>query len=115
MDKEESLTLVEQIESKHLLQQLIDQVKKDADLSGVEFDVPRDAQALHFLECTHQLLLDLLSNDFGSYLNFLYRIDVPEHSLKSIESSNPKEIADYVTLLVIKREWQKVFFRNKNL
>ena len=108
------MALVEQIDAQHLMGQLIDQLKKDADLSGIAFEVSRDILPQQFLGYVHQLLLGLLLNDFGSYLNFLYRVDVPEPLLKSIRSTEPKEIIDIVTLLVLKREWQKVYFRNKS-
>ena len=43
----------------------------------------------------------------------LYIIDVPEEQIKSLDGSDLVELAEQVAFLVLKREWQKVWFRNK--
>lgn len=109
----ESLALIEKIESRQLLGKLIQQLNKDASLSGVDFVCEENISANQLLEKVYYLLINLMTNDFGSYLNFLYRVDISEHAIKSITETEPERIAQKITLMVVKREWQKVFFRNK--
>ena len=109
----ESLALVEKIESRQLLGKLIQQLNKDAALSGIDFICAEGLSARELLNKIYYLLLHLMINDFGSYLNFLYRVDISEQTMKSIGDTDPEKIAQTITLMVLKREWQKVFFRNK--
>lgn len=114
MNSSESLLILQQIESKLLFEKLIEQIKKDANFSGVEFQCEKDCSEEQLIRNLYGLLLHLIVNDFGTYLNFLYRVDLSESTLKQIDEEDPEKIAQRVTFLIIKREWQKVFFRNKN-
>lgn len=115
MATEESLALIRQIESKQSIRELIKQIKKDAILSGIDFDLEEGLSSEKLILYIYDLLYNLLINDFGSYLNFLYRVDISEHTLKSIDETDPKKIAEIVTLLLLQREWKKIYFRNRNL
>jgi hypothetical protein len=50
---------------------------------------------------------------FAEYLNLLYIIDVPEDQIKKLDGSDISELSAQVAFLILKREWQKVWFRNK--
>ena len=50
---------------------------------------------------------------FSEYLNLLYVVDVPESQFKQIEITDAVEVADQMTFLILKREYQKVWYRNK--
>ena len=50
---------------------------------------------------------------FAEYLNLLYIVDVPEREFQYIEVTDAVEVADQVTFLILKREYQKVWYRNK--
>ena len=113
MDSPREIALIEQIESHDLLENLIQQITKDADLAGAMFVCDKDISAKELIRKMYIFLFELMTADFGTYLNFLYRVDIPEKTLKSITETEPKLIAKHVTLLVLKREWQKVWFRNK--
>ena len=109
----EEIVLIKQIESHDLLENLIEQITKDADLAGAMFVCDKDISVKELVSKMYVFLFELMTADFGTYLNFLYRADVSEKTLKSITETEPKLIAKHVTLLVLKREWQKVWFRNK--
>lgn len=113
MGSYESLILIKEIESRQLLGKLIEQLKKDALLSGVDFTCEESILPEQLLQKVYDLLLNLMINDFRTYLNLLYRVDLSEASLKSIDETDPERIAQIVTLLLLKREWQKVFFKNR--
>lgn len=114
MGDRDVIQLIDEINSQQLLRELVEQLNKDADLSGVEVKFNSTITAEKLVKQLYNVLVDLMNNDFRTYLNFLYRIDLSEQKLKSIPETEPKQIAKIVTLLVLKREWQKVAFRNKS-
>ena len=114
MESSEEVVLLKQIESHDLLGNLIQQIHKDADLAGVSFICDKGISAKELVSKIYAFLFQLITNDFGAYLNFLYRVDIPERALKSITEIEPELIVKKVTLMVLQREWQKVWFRNKN-
>jgi hypothetical protein len=61
----------------------------------------------------HEKVYVLIVEKFADYLNLLYIIDVPENTVKAIEAIDVVEVADEVTFLILKREWQKVWFKAK--
>ncbi len=108
------IALFEQIESAQLLGSLIRQLNKDANLSGLDFHCNESTSPDDLVNQVYDLLVHLMTVDFKTYLNFLYRIDISEHTLRAISDTDPKRIAEKVTILVLKREWQKVSFRNRS-
>ncbi len=108
------MALLNQIESHDLLGNLIQQICKDADLAGAMFTCDMDVSAKELVQKMYIFLLQLITTDFGTYLNFLYRVDIPERAIKSITEIEPELIVKKVTLMVLQREWQKVSIRNKN-
>jgi len=113
MESSGEIALIKQIESYDLLENLMQQITKDADLAGVMFICDKDISAKELIRKMYVFLFELMTADFGTYLNFLYRVDISEKTLKSMPETEPELIAKHVTLLVLKREWQKVWFRNK--
>ena len=55
----------------------------------------------------------LIQYKFAEYLNLLYIIDVAEDEVKKLDGSDIVELSGQVAFLILKREWQKVWFRNK--
>jgi hypothetical protein len=113
-NKNTALLLAQEIEEKHLLVELIRQLNKDAILAGVSFQMEEQAVPKKLVTELRSNLYRMISNNFGDYLNFLYRVDVSENKLKSLKEIDPEKIANAVTQLVLEREWQKVWFKNKN-
>ena len=113
MNADAEIALLEEIESYDLLEKLIQQIHKDADLAGAVFVCDGAISAKELILNIYDFLMKLMTTDFGTYLNFLYRVDLSEKVLKSITDTEPNLIAKQVTLMVLKREWQKVWFRNK--
>lgn len=113
MKSKDGLALLGQIQTEQLLFELIDQFNKDADLSGIAHQIKKTMDIPGLLSQVHHFLVQLMTNDFRAYLNFLYRVDVPEQKLRGINDTDPKRIAEKVAILVLQREWLKVSFRNK--
>ena len=107
------LILLDQIKSQDILVAVIEQLNKDILLSGLDIKIDTSISAKQLVAELYGLFYKLIRTDFGSYLNVLYRIDVPEKALKSITATEPELIVEQVALLVVQRELQKVSFKNK--
>ena len=55
----------------------------------------------------------LIQEKFTDYLNLLYIIDVPEDQIKALDGNDTLQLSEDVTFLILKREWQKVWFRQQ--
>ena len=112
--KNDSLTLLDTIVRENLLPQMIAQINKDAALSGLDLEMDQDldpSQIVHFMA---EKLRRLMQRDFDAYLNFLYRVDIPEKRMLIHEGQEMDELVEQATLQVLIREWEKVWFKNKN-
>ncbi|HUH25416.1 MAG TPA: hypothetical protein VLY87_02220 [Flavobacterium sp.] len=65
-----------------------------------------------------RIVNQLIQSDFNKLINILYRIDVDEQKLKDALFENPLPPAETIADMIIKRQLQKVHFReqfkNKN-
>ena len=106
-------SLISQAEEEHLYFKLIEQTNKDFALANETIDIPLDVFPFQFKDLVHEKILKLIQFKFAEYLNLLYIIDVSESEIKKLDGSDLVELAEQVTFLILKREWQKVWFRNK--
>ena len=100
-------------QNENLYFKLIEQVNKDFALANESLDVPLSIFPFDFKNLVQEKIYKLIQNKFAEYLNLLYIIDVSEEQIKKLDGSDLMELANQVTFLVLKREWQKVWFRNK--
>ena len=105
--------LISQAEEEHLYFKLIEQTNKDFALANESIDIPLDIFPFELKNLVHEKVLKLIQFKFAEYLNLLYIIDVSEAEIKKLDGSDLVELAEQVTFLILKREWQKVWFRNK--
>ena len=105
--------LISQAEEEDLYFKLIEQVNKDFALANEAVDIPLDIFPLYFKERIQEKIYKLIQYKFTEYLNLLYIIDVSEDQIKKLNGSDVEELSNQVTFLILKREWQKVWFRNK--
>lgn len=82
---------------------------------GEELIISNDATASELVETLHGFIENLIRRDFQTYLNLLYRIDVSEKAMVHTEAQDLHRIAEHATREILKKEWQKIYFRNKNL
>ena len=106
-------SLINQAEEEHLYFKLIEQTNKDFALANEPINVPLDVFPFQFRDLVHEKVLKLIQNKFAEYLNLLYIIDVSELEIKKLDGSDLVQLAEQVTFLILKREWQKVWFRNR--
>ena len=67
MESKEALSLIEQINAKQLLPELINQLNKDADLSGPDLRINPAVQIEALIKQVYNFLVRLMTNDFGAY------------------------------------------------
>jgi len=105
--------LLSEAQKEKLYTKLVEQVNKDFALANKAVDFDAEITPINLKLGVHDKVHRLLQFRFAEYLNLLYIIDVPEKDIKSLDGSDLLELAEQVAYLILKREWQKVWFRNK--
>ncbi len=100
-------------ESEFLYSKLIDQINKDFNFANEPIDLPQSTSPNELKIQLHEKVYRLIQYKFAEYLNLLYIIDVPEDQIKKLDGSDLVELSQQVAFLILKREWMKVWFRNK--
>jgi hypothetical protein len=105
--------LLQQAENETLYVNLIVQMNKDFNLANEAVDFPISLTPDELKIQLHEKVYRLIQYKFAEYLNLLYIIDVSEDEVKKLDGSDLVILAEQVAFLILKREWQKVWFRNK--
>ncbi|MHC0444187.1 hypothetical protein ACWA1F_02190 [Flavobacterium sp. 3-218] len=105
-------SLLEQAQAQTLYLNLIEQINKDFNLANEGIDFPLSISPDELKIQLHEKIYRMIQYKFAEYLNLLYIIDVPEDQIKSLDGSDLVILAEQVAFLILKREWQKVWFRN---
>ncbi|AWH84116.1 hypothetical protein HYN59_02880 [Flavobacterium album] len=105
--------LLSEAQKEKLYIKLVEQLNKDFALANETVDLPVDISPINLKIGIHEKIYSLIQHKFAEYLNLLYIIDVPEKEIRSLDGSDLVELSEQVAFLVLKREWQKVWFRNK--
>jgi len=105
--------LLQQAEEETLYVNLIVQMNKDFNLANEAVDFPTSLTPDELKIQLHEKVYRLIQYKFAEYLNLLYIIDVSEDEIKKLDGSDLVILAEQVAFLILKREWQKVWFRNK--
>jgi hypothetical protein len=105
--------LIEEANQLDLYKKLVHQLNKDFLLANINLDFHEDVlpSSLKFL--LHETVFKLIQEKFTDYLNLLYIVDVSEKLVKALDGSDTLKLAEDVSFLILKREWQKVWLRNK--
>ena len=105
--------VLEEAEKEALYLKLIEQINKDFNLANEGIDFPMSIPPEELKIQLHEKIYRLIQYKFAEYLNLLYIIDVSEDQVKKLDGSDLVVLAEQVAFLILKREWQKVWFRNK--
>ena len=108
-----STILLETAEAENLYGNLVAQLIKDFGLANIFIELEEGIAPEDLKKIIHEKIYVLIMEKFAEYLNLLYIIDVPENTVKAITAVDVVEVADEVTFLILKREWQKVWFKAK--
>lgn len=105
--------LLSQAQKEQLYNQLVEQLNKDFALANEPVDLPAGVSPINIKLGLQDKVYGLIQHKFAEYLNLLYIIDVPEKEIKALNGADLMELAEQVAFLILKREWQKVWFRNR--
>ena len=97
-----------------MLKNLIAQLNKDLSLSGIETQFNLNWSPAILIDNLNEIVSTLMKNDFQRFANLLYRIDVSEKKIREIGTSDFDVIVGEITVMILQKEWQKVWFRNRN-
>jgi len=101
------------ISNQDLYIKLIEQLNKDFQMAGIDVSFSEKSQPIELIGSIQKTIVNLMSHQFTDYLNLLYRIDIPEQDLKNTTTIDIETLSKQVAFLILKREWQKVYIRNK--
>lgn len=96
-----------------LYNKLIQQLNKDLLLANINLEFYDDVLPTSMKYLLHEAVYKLIQEKFTDYLNLLYIIDVSEEKIRKLDGNDTLKLSEEVTFLILKREWQKVWFRNK--
>lgn len=88
---------------------LIEQIQKDFVMSGIQYDF-LDLSPQELMNSLYEIMEELLSKEYATLLNLLYRMDILESSIRNQETD---DVQQYLVELIVKREFLKVKMRMK--
>ena len=105
--------LLTEAEKENLYLKLIEQLNKDFNFANEPVDFPLSTSPQELKVQLHEKVYRLIQYKFAEYLNLLYIIDVSESEVTKLDGSDIAGLSGQVAFLILKREWHKVWFRNK--
>ncbi|MDO7173374.1 hypothetical protein [Mariniflexile sp. AS56] len=105
--------LVEEANQLDLYKSLVVQLNKDFLLANIDLDFHEDILPTSLKFLLHETVYKLIQDKFTEYLSLLYIIDVSEKKVKALNGEDTLKLSEDVAFLILQREWQKVWFRNK--
>ena len=108
-----SLEILQNAQEHKVYAKLITQLKKDFALSNLSIQLETDTYPEQLKIVLKEKLYVLMMERFSEYLNLLYIVDVPEREFKQIQVTDVVEVADQVCFLILQRELQKVWLKEK--
>ncbi len=103
--------LYQEIDSIDIYKKLINQLNKDLSITGVDTIIYVSNPAELFNQF-NIIIEDLIENNFQTFLNLLYRVDYDENKIRQIIKMNSDNFYQKITFELLKREWQKVWYRS---
>ena len=105
--------LVEEANQLNLYKKLVAQLNKDLLFANINLEFDEEVLPSSLKLILHETVYKLIQEKFNDYLNLLYIVDVSEEKIKQLDGSDAIQLSEQVTFLILKREWQKVWFKNK--
>jgi hypothetical protein len=105
--------VIDEAQKLQLYEQLIIQLNKDLVSANTELQFPTNTNPDNLTSGLANFLTELIQHRFSDYLNLLYVVDVSEREAKQITSTNLEDVTLKITFLILKREWKKVWYKNK--
>ena len=103
--------LLVQIDQTSLYEDLVNQLNKDFEIIGTAVNFSETENPKELFEFLQEVISELLEKHFDVFLNLLYRIDINEYQIKTIINQIADDTEQQIAFLILKREWQKVWFK----
>lgn len=113
MEANNTVILLSKVKQEELYGKLILQLQKDFRLANIPIKLSPTVSVESLSSFIKEKLYVLIMEHFDVYLNLLYVVDVPENSIKNIKAIDVVEVAEQVSYLVVKREFEKVSLKKK--
>lgn len=113
LDFSSTSELLQKAQKHRLYGKLVAQLQKDFGLANIPVDLSHDISPGDLKTLLREKIYILILEKFPEYLNLLYIVDVPERSFKDIKVTDIVEVAEQVSFLILKRELQKVWLKDK--
>ncbi|PIB28972.1 hypothetical protein [Maribacter sp. 4G9] len=108
-----SRQLLELSGNQELYDRLVLQLEKDFALANNPLNITSDIKSDELIKVLVEKIYFLMMERFSEYLNVLYIIDIPEREFQHIEVTDAVEVSGQMAFLILKREFQKVWLKNK--
>ena len=108
---ENSLSLLQGATAETLYKDLVKQLSRDFHRANIPCTFDEGILPEDLLARLKEKLYVLLLEDFNDYLNLMYMVDVPERAFRNLELTDAVEVAEQLTFLILRREWQKVWIK----
>ncbi len=105
--------LFDEANHENLYPKLVQQLNKDLLFANVNLEFDAEVLPTSLKLMLHEAVYKLIQEKFMDYLNLLYIVDVSEEKVKQLDGNDTLKLSEDVTFLILKREWQKVWFKNK--
>lgn len=105
--------LLSEAEKENLYSKLIEQLNKDFNFANEAIDFPQATTPYELKVQLHEKIYRLIQYKYTELLNLLYIIDVPEENIKQLQGMDTAELSEQIAYLILRREWMKVWFRNR--
>lgn len=102
------------VEDEKMYIQLINQVKKDFELTGLTIYISEVTSPETLINVVANELYQLVQYRFDVFMQLLYRVDVAERIMQTNEVESSEVLTQKATYELLKREWQKVELRMKS-
>ncbi len=96
-----------------LYKQLLLQLNKDFARAGIDVVLQPNIAANDLTKHLVKIIDKTFRKNFSALLNLLYVIDVSEEKIKQLTTEDTTLYIEKVTYLIVFRQWQKVWIRNK--
>lgn len=104
--------LIAEANQSRLYPKLVKQLNKDFLLANIDLGFHEDIPPSSLKLLLHETVYKLIQEQFTGYLNLLYIVDVSEKEIRNLDGNDTVKLAEAVSFLILKREWQKVWYKN---
>ncbi|MCV6631670.1 MAG: hypothetical protein OIF50_17625 [Flavobacteriaceae bacterium] len=109
---ESSMAVLDHATTHSLYSKLLLQLQKDLHRANLDLEIQTDIAPEGLKEKLQGFIRSLLNQHYEQLFHFLYLVDVSEKDMLRITEEPTADLSELCALLVLKRTWQKVWYRS---